>query len=188
MSELHSIWLMPAQDDEVLLQETVAGLAARFGAPVFRPHLTLVEDMARGVGDLTPKTTEIAAGIAGFSAMVRDIDVSELYYRSFYASFEPAGPLLELKKRAIARIESDRLDAFMPHISLLYGVADSQEKRAARKMVAERLVGRQIRFDRICVVASAKEIPIAEWAIRSSVSLEGSAGDAATRPARTSFP
>ena len=60
------------------------------------------------------------------------------------------------------------------YISLLYGVSESPEKRTAQTMVAERLVGRQIRFDRICVVASAKEIPIAEWVVRSSAILEGS--------------
>jgi 2'-5' RNA ligase len=185
VSGLHSIWLMPAQDDEVLLQHMVTELAARFDAPEFRPHLTLVEEMARGVGDLTAKTTAIAAGIGEFSALVRDIGVSALYHRSFYALVEPGRPLLELKKRAIARIAPDRLDTFMPHISLLYGVPESLEKRAAQAMVAERLVGRQIRFDRICIVASAKAIPVAEWAIRSSVSLEGSAGIEATSPAAT---
>ena len=181
MSKLHSIWLMPARDDEAMLREVVDELAMRFGAPVFRPHLTLMEETARGVAELTAETTEIAAGIGGFSAIVRDIGLSELYYRSFYALFDAAGPLLELKQRAVARIAPDRVDAFMPHVSLLYGIADGPEKRAAQKMVAQRLVGRQIRFDRVCVVASAKEIPIAEWAIRSSVHLEGSTGDAATR-------
>jgi 2'-5' RNA ligase len=175
VSKLHSIWLMPARDDEAVLQQTVTELAARFGAPEFRPHLTLMEETARGVPELAAATREIAAGIAGFSAIVCDIGMSELYYRSFYALFEAAGPLLELKHRAIARIAPDCLDAFMPHISLLYGAADSPEKRAAQKMVAERLVGRQIRFDRVCVVASAKEIPVAEWAIRSSVGLETAA-------------
>jgi hypothetical protein len=175
VSELHSIWLMPTQDDEVLLQRMVAELAVRFDAPCFRPHLTLVEDMARSAGELAPLTEAIAAGVCAFDATVREIGVSALYYRSFYALFEPTGPLLELKSRAIAQIAPDRLDTFMPHISLLYGVSESAEKRTAQAMVRERLVGRQIRFDRICVVAAAREIPVAEWAVSSSATLEGSA-------------
>ncbi len=175
MSDLHSIWLMPAADDETLLQALIDELAERCGTPRFRPHLTLVEDMARSVKELTPLISEIAVGIGDFAAPVRDIGGSSaLYFRSLYALFASTGPLRELKRRAIARIASVPLDDFMPHISLLYGVSDNPAKQATQTEVAKDLLGRQIRFDRICVASSAKEISVAEWAIRSSVRLEGS--------------
>jgi len=173
VKELHSIWLMPEAGDEAVLQSIVDELADRFGAPRFRPHLTMVEEMSRSVEELTAPTNKIAAGLSAFDAPVREIGTSPLYFRSFYARFDSAGPLRELKRRAIATIAPADLDGFMPHISLLYGVADGPEKRTAQEAIARRLAGRPIRFDRLSIVASAKEIAIADWAVRFSAGLGG---------------
>jgi hypothetical protein len=59
----------------------------------------------------------------------------------------------------------------MPHISLAYGVAETLEKRDAVAEAENLLLGRPIRFDRVCVVASGKELPIEGWAIRSTAAL-----------------
>ena len=171
MNGFHSIWLLPAAADEALLQTEIDELALRFGTPRFRPHLTLVEDMNRSVDELAPLATGIGFGIAAFDAPVREIAAGDLHFRSFYALFDNAGPLRELKKRAIAAIAPGTLDEFMPHISLLYGVADGPQKRAAREAVAARHVGRRIGFDRVAVVAAAQEIPVADWAVRFSADL-----------------
>jgi 2'-5' RNA ligase len=174
MNGLHSVWLMPQAAHEAMLQDLVDGLAVRFGAPRFQPHLTLMEDQPRGVDDLTPRIEKIADGMDAFETPIEAIGTSELYFRSFYALFDAAGPLLELKRRAIETIAPARIEDFMPHVSLLYGVADGSEKRAARADIEKRLAGMTVRFDRICVVASAKEIPIHQWEIRSTVALQGS--------------
>lgn len=171
MSEVHSIWLMPGAADEALFRSDIEELALRFGVPRFQPHLTLAGDVGRGADELAPLAAEIASGLAAFDAPVLEIGAGDLYFRCLYVLFANAGPLRELEERAIAGIAPAELDAFMPHISLLYGVPDGPEKRAARARMAERWVGRLIRFDRVAVVSSGKEIPVAEWAIRFSASL-----------------
>ena len=173
MSGLHSVWLMPEAAHEAMLQDLIDQLAVRFGAPRFQPHLTLVEDQPRSVNDLTPRIEKIAAGMEAFQMPIRAIGTSELYFRSFYALFGATGALRELKRRAIETIAASRIEDFMPHISLLYGVPDSPEKRMAHADVESHIAGMTIRFDRICVVASAKEIPIDQWEIRSTVALDG---------------
>jgi 2'-5' RNA ligase len=185
MNGLHSVWLMPEAAHEAMLQHLVDELAARFGAPRFRPHLTLVEDQPRSVDDLTPRIEQIATGMEAFVVPIRAIGTSELHFRSFYALFDAAGPLLELKRRAIETVAPGRIEDFMPHISLLYGVPDGPEKRAAQAGVEKRLAGMAIRFDRACVVASAKEIPIEAWKIRSTVALKATAAVAREGPAPT---
>lgn len=164
---------MPTADHEKELSRLVDDLAGRFGSPRFQPHLTLVEDMNRGVGELVPFTERVVAGIAPFAATVEEIGASDLYFRSFYARFAASGPLLELKKRAIDIIAAADIADFMPHISLAYGVAETLEKRSARAEVENLLLRQPIEFDRLCVVASGKERPIADWAIRASATLSG---------------
>ena len=170
-SGVHSIWLMPAAADAAAFERMVDDLARRFGSPLFQPHLTLVEDMERGVADLAPLVEEVTAGIGSFTAPVAAIGVSALFFRSFYARFVAEGPLLELKRRAIEKILSSDIMEFMPHISLAYGVAETLEKRGAVAEAENLLLGKPVDFDRVCVVASGKELPIERWSIEAECRL-----------------
>jgi 2'-5' RNA ligase len=164
---VHSIWLMPAEDDAVMLVRMVDDLARRLGSPRFQPHLTLVEDMERSVDDLARLVGEVGEGIAPFSAPVAEIGVSDLFFRSFYARFAAEGSFRELKSRAIEKILPGDIADFMPHVSLAYGVEETLEKRDAVAEAENLLLGKPVRFDRVCVVASGKELPIEAWAIRA---------------------
>ena len=168
---VHSIWLMLAPDDAARLERIVDDLAGRFGSPRFPPHLTLVEDMERSVEDLAPLVEQVSDGIAAFDAAVAEIGVSDLFFRSFYARFAAQGPLLELKRRSIERILPGDIAEFMPHISLAYGLAETLEKRDAIVEAENLLLGEPVRFDRVCVAASGKELPIESWAIRAETPL-----------------
>jgi 2'-5' RNA ligase len=162
---------MPVEDDAAMLARMVDDLARRFGSPRFQPHLTLVEDMERSVGDLAPLVEEVGKGIATFSAPVAEIGVSDLFFRSFYARFAAEGPLLELKRRAIEKILPGDIADFMPHFSLAYGLEETLEKRDAVAEAENLLLGNPVRFDRVCVVASGKELPIEAWAVRAECPL-----------------
>ncbi|WP_413991287.1 2'-5' RNA ligase family protein [Labrys okinawensis] len=171
MTDMHSVWLMPAAEDDALLSAIVADLAKAFGSEVFTPHLTLVEDRPVEAETLTAQVRAIAAGIAPFTARIEGIKTGETFFRAFYALFEADGPILALKQRAIGSIAASPLSAFMPHVSLAYGVTDTPQRRRLSWEMDQRLAGHSIRFDRIGVVSSAQAIPIAEWQVRASVPL-----------------
>ncbi|MBP0582185.1 2'-5' RNA ligase family protein [Labrys sp. LIt4] len=168
---MHSVWLMPVAEDARMLAAIVAELAQTFGTPRFQAHLTLVEDRHCEEEDLARQLVAVAAGIAPFAADVREIGTSDLFFRAFYARFERAGPVLELKRRAIASIAASQIESFMPHISLAYGVEDGPRRQAAARQVEERLAGRAVRFDRIAVVRSAQSIPIEDWTVKATIPL-----------------
>lgn len=168
---MHSVWLMPVAEDELMLGAIVTELAETFGTPRFQPHLTLVEDRQCDEEELAHQLEAVAAGIAPFAADIREIGTSDLFFRAFYARFEHAGPLLELKRRAIASIAASAIESFMPHVSLAYGVQGGLHRQAAARQVEERLARRAIRFDRIAVVRSAQSIPIEDWTVRATIPL-----------------
>jgi hypothetical protein len=170
-SPVHSIWLMPVVEDLAMLTGLVDGLAEEFGSPRFQPHLTLVEDTERPAEELVPLVAEAAAGIPSFSAPVIEIGMSGLFFRSFYVRFDAKDHLLELKRRAAGKISSSPVDAFMPHISLAYGLAEGPLKTEARDRIAQFLNRRPIHFSNVAVVFSGKEIPISDWEIRETVRL-----------------
>ena len=169
---MHSVWLMPAGEDELMLAAIVAELAERFGTPRFQPHLTLVEDRLCEEEALARQLVAVTAGIAPFTATIQAIGTSDLFFRAFYARFEKAGPVLELKRRAIALIAASAIESFMPHVSLAYGVKDRPLRQATARQIEARLAGRVIRFDHIAVVRSAQSIPIEDWAVRATIPLD----------------
>jgi hypothetical protein len=173
MDAPHSVWLMLREDDERQVATIVRDLAAEFGAPVFRPHLTLVEDNGTAPADLAQRVRGLALAAPRFAADIAGIGASTLYFRSLYARFPAEGPVRALKQRAIETIAMTPLAEFMPHVSLLYGIADTAEKRAAIARLEPRLTGMRLNFDAVAMVESAKSIPIADWRVAARYPLGG---------------
>jgi 2'-5' RNA ligase len=165
---------MPTPSDEALLQSAVDTLSRQFGTPRFQAHLTLTDGVERSVAELAEILRRAADGTGCFPAAIEEIGTSDLYFRSFYARFAASGPMAELRENALALMATgpEAANAFMPHISLLYGADDSAEKEAARRHWQKELAGRPIRFDRICIASAGKGIAIDDWAICSTIPLE----------------
>ena len=164
--DYHSIWLMPPSEQEEVFAAIVRDLAKRFDSPVFQPHLTLVEDMPRSCEELKLLVEQAAHGMKSFEASVETVEESELYYRSFYVRFPVTPQLKLLKERAISIFGVGRVETFMPHISLAYGVAESPEKAKAVAALRNELQDMSVTFDRVCIVSSSQQTPIEEWRIR----------------------
>jgi 2'-5' RNA ligase len=164
---IHSLWLMPSVEDGALLAGVLADLSARFGTPLFTPHLTIAGDTDRPVTQLATEIAAAAAEVAAFSEAVTGIETSETFFRSFYARFAVSAPLASLKQR----LDPLAREPFLPHVSLLYGPVPAGPKAEAAAQVSTALTNRPIRFDRLCVVTSGQDVPIADWRIVETVML-----------------
>lgn len=164
---IHSIWLMPSATDGASLTEVVTRLSQRFGTPLFVPHLTMKGDSDMPLTMLEAAIENAAGEAPAFPEAVAGIETSDAYFRSFYARFAVSPALAGLKRR----LDAGEAEAFMPHVSLLYGPVVPEPKAAAAAEIARELVGRDIRFDRLCVVTSGQDVPIAQWRIVATARL-----------------
>lgn len=164
---IHSLWLMPAPSDEALLTGIVSDLSGRFGTPFFAPHLTLQGDTETTLDALERAITAAAGAVEAFAEPVSVVEGSDAYFRSFYARFAVSPALAKLKQA----LDPEGQASFMPHVSLLYGPVEATEKAAAIAEIDARLAGRPIRFDRIGIVTSGQDVPIADWRVVTSVAL-----------------
>lgn len=164
---IHSIWLMPADEDGALLAGIVSDLSQRFGTPLFTPHLTVKGDTDMPLPALSAAISQAASEVAAFSEAIAGIETSEAFFRSFYARFAIAPPLAALKQQ----LDGEATEPFMPHVSLLYGPVAATPKAVAAAEVAASLGGRPIRFDRLCVVTSGQDVPIDQWRIVETAAL-----------------
>lgn len=166
-TRIHSLWLMASPADEAMLTDLVDELSERFGTPRFTPHLTLLGDTTMPLPALERATAAAAEAVPAFTEPVALIEGSEAFFRSFYARFAVSPPLAALKHA----LDPEGSGSFMPHVSLLYGSVEPTAKAAAIAEVDARLAGRAIRFDRIGVVTSGQDIPIAEWRVVAQAGL-----------------
>lgn len=150
-----------------MMTALVSELSGRFDTPPFAPHLTLRGDTATPSAALERAVAEAAATVEAFAEPVAIVEGSDAFFRSFYARFAVSPSLAKLKRA----LDPDGLDSFMPHVSLLYGPVEPAAKAAAIREVNARLAGRSIRFDRIGVVTSGQDVPIADWRIVASAAL-----------------
>jgi 2'-5' RNA ligase len=158
---------MPAPADEAMLDDVIGALSSRFGTPLFAPHLTLQGDTGASPAVLERAVTAAAATVRAFSEAVATVEGSAAFFRSFYARFAVSPALAALKQA----LDPQGRDSFMPHVSLLYGPVEAAAKAAAIAEIDARLAGRAIRFDRIGIVTSGQDVPIADWRVVASVAL-----------------
>lgn len=166
-ADIHSIWLMPGADDAQRLTRILGDLSQQFATPLFTPHLTVKGDSEAPLAALDAAIREAARAAQPFSLPVVAIETSALFFRSFYARFDVAPPLALLKHA----LDADATEPFMPHVSLLYGPVAATPKAARAREVGHLLLGRAITFDRLCVVTSGQDIPIADWRIVATARL-----------------
>lgn len=164
---IHSLWLMPAPADEAMLAGIVSELSGRFDTPLFAPHLTLQGDTETPPERLEQAIRAAAGPVEAFAEPVSIVEGSDAYFRSFYARFVVSPALAKLKQA----LDPEGFISFMPHVSLLYGPVEAEAKAAAIAEINVRLAGRAIRFDRIGIVTSGQDVPIADWRVVASVAL-----------------
>lgn len=152
-----------------MLTAIVTELSDRFGTPLFAPHLTLRGDTEQPVAELERAVDAAARQVSGFAEPVSLVEGSETFFRSFYARFAICPPLAALKRA----LDPEEIGSFMPHVSLLYGPVEPVAKTHAISEIDKRLAGRAISFDRIGVVTSGQDVPIADWRVVFSARLGG---------------
>lgn len=169
----HSIWLRPAQDDLIFLENIVGDLGGRFNSPIFEPHATLVPDMKQSAEDLLPQVLSLAIGRKPLELLIEDVTGSEAYFRSFYAVLQKTPALMRLKQDSLEISSEASLQSFMPHVSLAYGVEETTLKQLEIDRLKKELSGRKLRFDRLVIVSSSSDTPIDQWHVKHEVYLKG---------------
>lgn len=176
-----SFWLLPSAVDEPWLQQVVADLARRHGAPMFAPHVTLHSATCARNFDIEGLLGELAAQCPALSLEALGTAESDVYYRTLFVDLSKdrldGGRMLGLRRELILALHdahpvdaqhgpgasseeaADELehalssDGFRPHLSLLYATLTQPERAALAQHNDFR--GRSIVFDRVAAVRPA---------------------------------
>ena len=116
-----SLWFMPTGDVCDGLLRILHQLSARYGAPQFSPHVTLLGDCVGPRRELIRQSARVAAALRPFALRLEEIGFLDEYFRCLFVHAGLTEPLRKAHQAAHQVFGHGREPAFMPHLSLLYG-------------------------------------------------------------------
>jgi len=153
--QIITYWLCPAEPARSELSAIIRDLAARFGAPLFEPHVTLSVASA----EKENPSAVLKKGLQGkrpYRLAIRGLDYSDKFTKTLFVQFEPDNDLESLSedlRRASASPSDYELN---PHLSLIYKTMDQETKRRLAASLA--LPFADLIFDRVKAVISPETI------------------------------
>ena len=175
----YSLWLLPCADQLAELIALVTQLAPEFGTPAFVPHVTIQGDLAISLDTLAAHTQMLAAASPALCWPVHSVASSAHFFRCLYLRFPGAQAFDALQRAALACTGTASGLSPFPHLSLAYGQLQAQQQ-ALLDALNTRFAGQAMRFDRIAICRSSKDVPIDEW----EVLLDYPLAEAVVAPAR----
>ena len=164
MNPQYSIWLLPDAAHEPGLTRTVAELSAVQGESAFMPHVTIQGDLSQPVETLTELLDRLAQEVCVQRWRIQAVECSDQFFRCLYLRFVLDASFAALQAQTLATTGTPEGLSPFPHLSLAYGHANDATRRL-RDDLAGTFAGGEIVFDRIALVHSSKDVPIADWRV-----------------------
>jgi len=112
---------MPAGEVRHRLTLILRRLSARYSAPEFSPHVTLLGSCVGERSELIRQSGQVAATLRPFAIHLEQIDFRDEYFRCLFAHAALTQPLRKAHQAASQTFGRRREPRFMPHLSLIYG-------------------------------------------------------------------
>src|SRR3989344_3848760 len=117
--EGYALWLVPEGRLHDRLRRMISSLAKKYNSPVFEPHLSLSSLLKGREKDLEKKNMALASSVKPFEITLTTAGHLGEYFRCVFFRAEGEG-LCDANAR-YRKIFGRQEDAFMPHLSLMYG-------------------------------------------------------------------
>ncbi|MFK7745233.1 MAG: 2'-5' RNA ligase family protein [Roseobacter sp.] len=165
----HSIWLCTQGPLYDQMAADIGRLASAINTDTFAPHVTLLGDLTGSPADTFAACRRVFGAATSIKARVTGIAQTEDFFMSLFLDLDDGGSLRVAREQIAKDLSVKIPEQFRPHISLAYGHTALDPQGVCQ--LNDRYTGQEITLQSVAVVASAKEIPIAQWHILSSMIL-----------------
>lgn len=111
------------------LNRIIKNLSKEYGGPTFVPHITLLAEIPdRGEKEIKENTKRLAAVLKPVSIELDDVDTQDEYFKAFYMRIRGKEEVEASHAKALHIFSMADEQAYLPHLSLLYGDYDSARK------------------------------------------------------------
>jgi hypothetical protein len=158
----YSIWLLPAEPAASLLASIIDDLAHQFCTPPFLPHVTVQGDLHARLHAVTNVAADLAMAFPEQRWAIRGVEMSDIYWRSFYIALESGPTFAAALERAAAATGTRQGLSPFAHLSLGYGPLNNARKQLLQSDVTPRLPA-TLTFDRLVVALAGGTVGIPSW-------------------------
>ena len=167
----YALWLAPEEAASGPLQLVINELASRYSGPIFSPHMTLL-GWAKGEEEaLIAKTESLASTLAPIDVNLTGFAGAPYYFRCFFAPLDSSGELRHAVNEASSIFDASAGTNYQPHISLLYGQLDREEKKSIPGQIGDK-VPRTFSLDSVQLVRMS--VSVSGWVAVAESPLTGS--------------
>jgi 2'-5' RNA ligase len=130
---------MPTGDVCERLKHILRRLSARYAAPEFSPHVTLLGRCVGPRRELICRSARVANALRPFALRLTELDCRDEYFRCLFVHVALTEPLRKAHQAARQVFGHTREPSFMPHLSLLYGNFPRSQKEEVMAEMGPRL-------------------------------------------------
>lgn len=156
----HMLWLIPEAHDLELYQNEISGLSVALGTPPFIPHFTIGLVTGLSLESIRLRASTLAAETPPLELRTNRVTAGDSFYKCVFIDAERSMEVLSFYRRFLAKfaghvsagLNRESVDDFRPHLSLVYGDLDPEERaRVVARLSAGELL-RTLRFERLSLV------------------------------------
>jgi 2'-5' RNA ligase len=125
----YHLWLKPSGAPHDLLAGAIRELARKLGAPVFAPHVTLLGHLEGKEDEHRRRTELLARELRPFPIVLAEAAHGDAYFQCLFLRVQQSSAVVDAHARA-CRVFRRPERAYLPHLSLVYGVYPEARKRA----------------------------------------------------------
>lgn len=170
-----SFWLLPAEDDRLIFETIIAGLAQAYEAPIFAPHVTLYSGEYADHEDPGTILEQAIQGIDTVELTVDSIRTTGEFTKTLFVQFSPSERLNTLLDRIRQQSVTPSDYGLDPHLSLLYKHMPEADKQRAAATIS--LPQTQVSFDAVAGIVTPTPTrtrdDVERWEMRWHVTLLG---------------
>lgn len=160
----YTIWLMPAGQLYDELAQIISRLSGEYTAPLFKPHITLLGNIADTEEKIISKTAELAGLLKPFPIFFTALDSLDEYFRCLFIRAKETEGLMQANAKARMIFNRQQDPPFMPHLSLLYGEFPSEIKEQIIAKIGKEF-SRTLEVNSLYVAFSSKNIDPKDWRV-----------------------
>lgn len=125
----YHLWLKPSGPPYNVLARAIRELARELGAPVFEPHMTLLGHLEGSEDDHRRRTELLARELSPFPIVLTDAAHGDAYFQCLFLRVQQSSAVMDAHARACRAFDRPT-GAYMPHVSLVYGLYPDARKQA----------------------------------------------------------
>jgi 2'-5' RNA ligase len=125
----YHLWLKPSGRPYDVLAATIHELARELDVAPFEPHVTLLAYLDGTEAEHRRKTAELASRLTPFDCLLTEPAFLDEHFRCLFMLVDPGAAIMACHTSA-ARAFNKPAEAYMPHVSLVYGSFSESRKKA----------------------------------------------------------